>query len=311
MRRSWRGSGIAIGLLALLAPAVPGDEPAAAPRSPLVARALERPPPDLAMLPRRVCQSAKGAFDDLIRLRETGDAEAVPVLVEILERERQSTRIFRFAAEQALFHIGGEEAEEALRKESAADDYPWWPAIDYTFHWDMDAGERDRFLARYVVRSSNAKLKARLTADRASAKPREDFTFTLTLANETSEPVAILTSDGMPTMRLVFRDAEGRFPRVQQAGIQCAIPKLGWRTVEPGKSTEFRFVRSFLPGKGVKGTWTYVGRPLGVETDGRRDGRFDVIAVVSGCRCEEAGEPPATPWVGRVVSEPLALTIAD
>ena len=147
MRRSWRGSGWFLGLLALLAPSVPADEPVAAPRGPFVARVLERPLPDLAMLPRRVHESADGAFEDLIRLREKGGAEAVPALVAVLEAQRGSTRIFRFAAAQALFHIGGAEAEQALEKESAADDYPWWPAIDYTFHWDMDAGERDRFLA--------------------------------------------------------------------------------------------------------------------------------------------------------------------
>lgn len=266
---------------------------------------------DLATLPGRARKGDKSAFEHLLKLRKSGEPDAVPVLIRVLEDHRGSTRIFRFAAEQALFHIGGMEAEAVLREDCAADDYPWWPAIDYTFHWDMDPGERDRFLARHVVRSSNTRLKARLTADRATAKPREDVAYTLSLANETSEPVAVLTADGYPTTALVFRDADGRFLRTGLLGTQCVRSKWAWQAIEPGKTVEFKLVRSLRLGE-KRTPPTEHGRHLSVETKGGRGGRFDVVAVVSGLdRCREAGEPPATPWIGRVVSGPAALTISD
>jgi hypothetical protein len=92
----------------------------------------------------------------------------------------------------------------------------------------------------------------------------------------------------------------------------CVLPKLGWCTLEPGKSVELRLVRAFLLGKPREGAPpTRAGEGLRVDTATGAGGRFDVIAVVTGALCKAAGEPPAPRWVGRVVTEPIELAISE
>lgn len=290
------------------APAVPG-------RSRFVEQALARPPPDLATLPDRARRGAEGAFEDLIRLRESGGPETVPALIEILDAHRGSGRIHGFAAAQALFHLGGDKAQAALENALAADEYPWQSALDYTFHWDMDAGERDRFLGHCVLRSSNTTLRAKIAADRAQARRGEDVTLTFSVTNAAAQPVAVLTVDGRLEADLVLRDADGRFAWVRpvaQFGADT-VPRLGWQQLTPGQTAEFEFVRAFLPCERGKGRYQSHGivREFNVETGSGRGGKFDVVGVFSRQSARAAPEPPAPPWIGRVVCDPIGLTIAD
>ncbi len=278
-------------------------------------RIAARPHPDLATLAARARKGSEGAFEDVLRLRQGGGADAVPALIEILETQPSPTGICGMAAAQALFRIGGEAADAKLRATLGGDVYPWESAVNYAFHWRMEDGLRDRFFAEYLVRSTNAAVTARLACDRVRAKRGEDVTFTLTLTNVTADGLALAPCQGRLDADLVLREKDGPFAWVRRVDV-CdpgALHPPPWRTLASGQTVEFRFVRAFLPVKGGGGRFRPHGivRELNVGTETGAPGAFEVIGVFSRTYAHGEGEPPKPPWLGRAVSPPIPLSITD
>lgn len=278
-------------------------------------RIAARPLPDLATLAERSHRGAEGAFEDVLKLRQDGAADAVPALIEILDTQASPTRIEGLAAAQALFRIGGEEAHARLRATLGGDAYPWEIAVDCAFRWHMEGGLRDRFFARYLLRPTNAALKARLTCDRGRARRGEDVTFTLALANVTSDGVALASCQGRLDADLAMREKDGPYAWVRRVDVHGlgALPPPLWRTLEAGQTVEFRFVRAFLPAKRGSGRFRSHGivRELLIETESGAGGAFEVTGIFSRTYARGEGNPPKPPWLGRVVCAPIPLTITD
>ena len=105
----------------------------------------------------------RGAIDhDVLKLREMGKADAVPVLEQIVVDNLQSGRIHGFAAAQALFCIGTREAHQVLSKHLLAGQYRAGQAIDYAFHWEMAEPQRSRFIEQYLLKNVSEDLVVEL-----------------------------------------------------------------------------------------------------------------------------------------------------
>lgn len=172
-------------------------KPAAAPAGKSPARTFtdildkEMPADQESLLKLVQGDTKEKGFWALLKLREAGDAKAVPVLEKVLVDNLKSTRIHGFAAAQALFRIGTPEAHRILAKYLLTRDYrvPW--GIKYAFSWEMKPAQRDAFIERYHLRSTGKELAASL-----QAKPREkggqpDIELTVTLKNQTDEPLKV------------------------------------------------------------------------------------------------------------------------
>jgi len=253
-------------------------------------RVRARPLPDLSTLAARVEAREDGAFLDLLKLREAGGPDAIPALAEILRAHRGKTDIFGHAAAQALFHVGGADADAALREFFAAGDVS--SDALYAFAWEMAQEERDRFLAECVLNTTNPSLAATLTADRATVRPGEAVAFTLRVTNVGHEPALLYIDEHEVDVPLFLRDDAGHIAWPRRGATKCWMPAHHWLTLAPGSTTEFRFKRSFP--KGTVGT-------------------YEVLGVFHRRSWPKLlpPPPPAPPWTGRVVCAPIPLTIGE
>lgn len=217
-------------------------------------RVARRPAPDLAMLaarssPESPSDVAMEAFQDILRLRERPVPEAVPVLIEILEAHRNSTRIHGFAAAQALFVTRSEEARRALEAQLLNADYPVDSAMGYASHWDMSEPQRSQFIETYLLRNRSEDLAVSVEAEWIEAPPAQfqgnqaasGLKFKISLTNRAAGPRAYTERQLYPARELYFRGPSGRFSRmVEIVRYDQLMPK--WFVLGPGESHSFEAV---------------------------------------------------------------------
>ncbi|MCY2932208.1 MAG: HEAT repeat domain-containing protein, partial [Planctomycetota bacterium] len=277
-----------------------------------------RAAPDLATLARRASPETTGqetqeAFLDIVQLRETGDRNAVPVLSRILDSNAGTGRIHGYAAAQALFCIGGEEALAALDKRLLQlDDYNAELGSLYVFHWDMPEPKRSQFIQRYFLRNIGKDVQVTM-----SAKPQDEggsIRFALTIKNVSAKPLGIW----IPAIRnLLVRSGDGQFVRWQEAGIDEYALRAKGVTLQPGQSETVDAVGT---------TQALAGEPTGAPKDAAivlrvgvmnyyfsKPGPIQVFFVFEQLPMPapaKARRKIENAWVGRAVSDPVAITLA-
>ena len=117
----------------------------------------KRPAPKIEGLAERASPDQRGgtsteSFWDLLKLRDQPAPAAVPELAKIMAAHEGSTRIHGFAAAQALYAAGTDEASRTLEKHLLAPDYRADMAMMYTSHWQMGEPQRSRFIESYLLR---------------------------------------------------------------------------------------------------------------------------------------------------------------
>jgi hypothetical protein len=214
----------------------------------------KRPAPVLEGFADRASPEQKGAmatesFWDLLKLREEPAAAAVPELGEILAAHEGSTRIHRFAAAQALFAAGTEDAKRTLEKYLLAPEYPADMAIGYSSHWQMAEPERSRFIETYLLRDLSRDLAVRVEtrwsdagANNAGAgknvMQEKKLLVTVKLINESDRVLAIPGDQHYRTRCLQFRGPSGTFAPQMQMGVHGPIASR-WQRLKPGQSMSF------------------------------------------------------------------------
>jgi hypothetical protein len=255
------------------------------------------------------------SFWDILKLRETGDQKAVPVLAEILADNAGTGRIHGYAAAQALFCIGGNEALAALDKHLLQlDEYNEQLGSMYVFHWDMPEPRRSRYIERYLLKSIGEDLE--LTLD---ANPQEGgkVQFSLTVKNVSTKPLDVLVP---PIHNLHLRSEDGRFLPRREVGIYEYHRSVKSVRLKPGEAQivtavavikhaeDLRKDNPQLPRDAqavlqMAGTQYYIDKP----------GQYQAVFVLE--------QPPMTPesmerlklenpWSGRAVSKPALIPLA-
>lgn len=199
---------------------------------------------DLESLAARVRPRDQGGtwesvFEDLLALRDRPTPAAVPVLADVMRQERGSSRIFRYAAAQALWAIGSREAAEVLEEESSRADFDGRLAFDYAFHWNMAPALRDGFLARHVLRNAGEAptLTLRVPTGVAGDQPRLEFD--VEVRNDLPRPLEIMDPRDRDGEMLVFRQVGGHYARTQWPAT-CEHMKARAMTLAPGASQVVR-----------------------------------------------------------------------
>ena len=300
---------------------LPQDSPPKPQRRTFAELLANRPAPKLEGLAERSRPELRGddvseAFYDILKLRETGDQTAVPVLAEILAMNASTTRTHGYAAAQALFCIGGDEALATLDKHlSQMSDRNAERVTTYAFGWDMPEPKRSQFIERYLLNEIGEGLEISL-----DAKPDDAGTIRLSLniKNVSTKPVDLLT----PRIdRLYLRSANGQFLRPRDTGLREDVLMPKWIVLAPGATQtvtssavlkpadELRKENPQLP-KEVKA----VLRMKFVEYYIDELGEYQAVFVLE--------QPPMTPeareklklenpWSGRAVSKPVAIRIPE
>ena len=216
----------------------------------------KRPAPKLDGLAERSSPHQKGdvateSFWDLLKLRDQPTRAAVPELTKILSAHAGSTRIHRFAAAQALFTAGGDEAARILEKHLLAPEYPAHMAITYSSHWQMGELERSRFVETYLLRdlADDLDVDVRARWSEAGTKKRADdgnssgrqLHVTVTYTNTTGRPLAVLVDHQYQAKSLHFRGPSGAFAVQSQLVVYGPDPARFVR-LKAGASTSFDVV---------------------------------------------------------------------
>jgi hypothetical protein len=214
------------------------------------------PDANLAPLPERSKPSADhtvaiDSFGDILRLRDSRDPKAVPILERVLEDNLHTTRIHEFAAAQALFSIGTPEAHAALARilftnwpamqglDDAQTSWPFGLAIDYTSHWKMPEPQRSRFIQDYLLKNLSTNLVLELGYRVVFRKETARVEFSLTFRNNGRNPISIPEFDEWCLGRLLFfREPSGTFwPHVRPGGGDNSIKML---VLKAGDAKEFK-----------------------------------------------------------------------
>ncbi len=274
--------------------------------------AAARPAPDLTRLAELSAPNIEGpaateSFYDILKLREAGRIEAVPVLEEILQANLASTRIHGFAAAQALFCIAPLEASNILSRPLLTEQYRAGLAFKYTAHWEMREPQRSRFIEQYLLQNVSSNLVLELTAQTATNLGRVDFV--LTLLNSSGKPVHIPGRTVYLGECLFFRDTQGQFARSgETADYEPPMPR--WVELGPGQTHQFQIRSSVRPAAQTREARHLISPQAAVVLstedylfDIGKPGRFEVLAMF-----EEHGTGKDH-WAGRVVSKPVRIIV--
>jgi hypothetical protein len=171
-------------------------------------------------------KAGEDTFRDILKLRETGDAKAVPVLAKIMLEKGYSGNIYGFAAAQALYCIGTPEAHRLLEKHMLDARYNARLGMMYTYHWDMDPSKRDGFIDRYLLRNLSATLDLHLDARSRVEGSVQKIDFIVTLRNESGKAYQMIEEQVFLGELLYFRSKTGRFARaIQTCVYKPLMPK--------------------------------------------------------------------------------------
>ena len=219
----------------------------------------KRNPPQIEGLAQRASpdqtgETATESFWDLLKLRDEPVPAAVPELAKILTAHENSTRIHRFAAAQALFTAGGDEARRVLEKRLLAPDYPADMAVTYSSHWEFPEPARSRFIETYLLRNLDEDLKVSVEArwspdsdkgstnqdpaDAAAKKAARNLRVTVEFANQSPRVLALFVDQQYQTMALHFRGPSGMFAPRAQLVVYGPSPARPMR-LRPGEFTSF------------------------------------------------------------------------
>ena len=280
-----------------------------------------RPAPDLTTLARRSSPKTQGeeateSFWDLLKLRETPDAKAVPVLEKILVENGPTTRIHGFAAAEALFCIGTAEAHRILARYEPADARL---AVDYTSHWEMKEPLRSRYIERYLLKNLSKSLVVEVEQAPPVTQPKDLLNLVVIFRNASDESFHILDHE-FPGDMLHLRVATGQYlPRIH-GGTMCASAGK-YVELTPGKTHRFNVTIELSTADSKKRSKKATGevvadvREAGHYFDINSSGRFEVLALFEARPLTEEGrtflkvDQDWKWWTGRAVSKPLSIDI--
>lgn len=299
---------VALGGLAACSKPSPGIEPART-VAPVGAGAFHPDvAADLATLrersrPKAANDIATNAFNELLTLRDRPDEAAREVLVQILEDHAQSSQTLRYAAAQALFAIGSDEALRALESQALRPGFDGRRAFDYAFHWDMDPGRRDGFIESCVLRNAGEAPTIELRRRDAADGSPPALAFDVTVRNDLDHPIEILDPAARQGELLVFRAAEGRVAQTIHPGT-CEHMGAGSVRLEPGESRSLGIEVGVIPARDASGA--YHGEPPEGATIAARCGSYYYLLARPGTFDVVARWTSAT---GRSVSAPVRVEV--
>jgi len=298
-------------------------------RTPSLAELLaNRPTPHIGDLaersaPGRVGDEAMSAFYDILKLRETGDGSAVPVLEQILvDHEQHSGRIHGYAAAQALFCIGTSQAHAVLSERLLSATYDASHGMKFAFHWPMNEAKRDEFIQRYHLVNLSNDLVLRLEAENYEQASRRWLAFRLTIKNASDVPLRIRNLQTYLGSLLHFRSAEGRFARTFAKPVRMnPAPKPSWVELEPGASHRLRIEVDVKRVDGVRSGYHLLSEDAKLVLDAG-DVAYDIVnsGEFSAYAMFESTHPTAAqlkvlgcanPWIGRAVSAPVLVEVPE
>lgn len=284
-----------------------------------------RPAPDLRRLAERSTPSYTGgdateAFLDILKLRDVGGPEAVPVLESIMAENIYSTRIHGYAAAQALFCIGTSEAHEILSEYLFSGQYFAGLGINYTFHWQMNESERNGFIEKYHLKNISEDLIVKLDVRTHRDRNEQRFDFTTTLCNTSNEPFRIEDKQVYLGDMLYFKSESGRFARNVKS-VKYGMPMPKW--IELATGTAHQYNISVYARQDSKHKLPYLGKyersTLLLETHDiiyeiLKAGRYKIYAMIearplSKEQIENLGFENL--WSGRAVSTPVMVDILN
>jgi hypothetical protein len=205
----------------------------------------------LASLEERIQRGDwRTVFPDLIALRDRPILDAVPLLARVMSHERGATRIFRYAAAQALCAIGTQQATQVLEEEASRADFDGRPAFDFAFHWDMEPKLRDLFLTRYVLRDAGEAPRLVLRLAGSDAADRRRLEFDLDLSNDSERVMEVMDPGRRGGEVLVFRHVDGRVARTEWPGT-CEHLFARPTTLAPGETRSIRLAVEIVPAGSV------------------------------------------------------------
>jgi hypothetical protein len=290
-----------------------GKLPANQPASELE-RLAERSSPDYKG------NDTKDAFSDILKLRDVGDANAVPVLEKIMADNLDSTRIHGYAAAQALFCINTPEAHKVLAKYLLTSRYFAELGINYAFHWQMDESRRNRFIEEYHLQNISKDLGVKLNVKTHKEAGRQQIIFTVTLHNISERLFWIIDQQVYLGNMLFFKSKSSRFARTFET-VKYEMPSLKWQELAPGASHQYditAYVRRVdelkRPYWGLSKDASIVVETRDIAYDIKEAGWFEVYAMVEArpptkLQIEKVGS--GNLWSGRVVSNPVTVEIGE
>jgi len=287
--------------------------------------AAEVPDDGASLLELAGSDTGTKGFYALLKLRDVGNNQAVPVLEKVLARESATTRTNGFAAAQALFCIGTPESHEVLSRYLASPAYDVHLGIRYGFHWEMDAAKRDAFIEKYHLTSTSEDLMILLTTTSGVQDGKQEIVFTVTLQNVSGSTLRVRDPQVYLGRMLVLRSADGhsvdglefvdRLESAEYKRLPDTFPELA-----PKATRTYRIVAR--PRWEVGGRWErMLPKEGGMVLDCRDFSHFIVKAGKYQVRALFAERPltqeqaaflkgkPEDFWSGRVVSDPVEIQI--
>jgi len=286
-----------------------------------------RPAPDLADLADRSAVGRRGkdageAFWDVLKLRETGAEEAVPVLERILAEHANSTRIHGYAAAQALFYMDTPQAHSILSRHLLSPSYDAKHGIRYTFHWDMDESRRDAFIERYHLKHLSEDATVTLTARPEQGQGGDRIVFSVAVRNTSDKPFRLLRHESHWGDMLYFRAAGGRFAKIVRTRDVCRDGPPQYLELTPGASHRYEVAVDVRRTDNIDGHrgwygWLPKDATLVLTTGGvaygvHQPGDYEVRAMLELPEPTEAQVKFAgfdNLWFGRAVSPPVKVNV--
>ncbi|MBC8868226.1 MAG: hypothetical protein H8E44_02350 [Planctomycetes bacterium] len=300
-------------------------------------RAAERAAPDLGQLVRRSKPwhdgegaDATDAFYDVLKLREVGNADAVPVLRQILLDNLQSGRIHGHAAAQALFCIGTQEAHQVLATHLLTGQYRAGQAIGYTFHWDMAEPQRSRFIEQCLLESVSEDLVVELRQQPSPPESKGQLDFIVTLRNTSQRPFHVIDRKFYLGKMLFFRTPNGQTIRSRLSvkyhyhrewGVDHERGPDEWIELNPGQTHQYAITVHVKPAAEIRAFDRGVSEDSVVLLESRdvrwylgHPGRYEVIAMVEAAPLTDLQKQQVqfdNAWSGRAVSRPISIDIPE
>jgi hypothetical protein len=214
-----------------------------------------------------------------------------------MRHERGSSRIFRYAAAQALHAVGTAEAVQVLDEEAARADFDGRLAFDYAFHWNMAPDLRDGFLARYVLRNAGEAPTLVLRVPTGAAADQQRLEFDIEVRNDLQHPLEVMDPRDRNGEMLVFRQVGGHFVRTQWPAT-CEHMGARSMTLAPGASQYVRVAVDLVRPEslpGVQQGWAppsaVAGRSGGYVFLLGTPGDYEVVARWTSARGRSVSQP--------------------
>jgi hypothetical protein len=193
-----------------------------------------RPSPDISGLLAR-CKSRQVTRDnpllDILKLRESPDPAAVPILARILSEFRNTGSVYEDAAAEALYATGTPDAHAALAEclltkftipADSTQTHPYLTRGDqfnFAGYWQMQEPLRSGFIAQYVLTNVSTDLVLDVSYTSSSNGPIRTLDFQIGFSNATTNPLILpnFASDLLRTM-LYLRRSDGTYPNRFRTG---------------------------------------------------------------------------------------------